>query len=541
MSAAVDLSATEPYSAPPRWLTSVPEADIARGDGERYTNFFNSLCRATKDTISARAGDRLRERGWQRRLTGQVFARRPDGLYRHRVALVGMGRKNGKSQKGAGWGLAGLVLGPYGGEVYSAAVDRPQAKVVFNVAKAMVEAEPQLMKILKPYRDVIEFPATGSIYRALSAEALSQEGLNPHLVIFDEVHAQPGPDLWDVLRLAMGSRVEPMMIGITTSGVRTDRNGKDSLAYVLYEYGRRVASGEIVDDTFFMSWWEPRNPMADHRDESVWPEGNPGLGDLVSVEDMRSVILNTSEPQFRIKRINQWVASGSGWFKVGRWEACAAYGAGGHGEAGQAYEPDWDLPRVLAFDGAFTNDSTALVSITVEAEPVIEVVQAWERPPGPQGDDYQVPIADVEKAILDYCRGVQDEETGETLQEAHEVLEIAFDPARWSRTFQNLESEGLPVESFPQSPERMTPATELMTVAINQRQIRHDADPRLARHVGNAVLRTDARGSRIVKDTKNSTRKIDLAVAAIMGLSRAVWWHHHQTQSVYEQRGLVIL
>ncbi len=54
----------------------------------------------------------------------------------------------------------------------------------------MVELDPHLSQVIKVYRNVLEVPATGTTYRALSAEAFTKEGLNPHKVIFDEVHAQ---------------------------------------------------------------------------------------------------------------------------------------------------------------------------------------------------------------------------------------------------------------------------------------------------------------------------------------------------------------
>jgi phage terminase large subunit-like protein len=85
-----------------------------------------------------------------------------------------------------------------------------------------------------------------------------------------------------------------------------------------------------------------------------------------------------------------------------------------------------------------------------------------------------------------------------------------------------LAAEGLPVSEFPQSASRMTPATQRMSDMVNTRSLTHDGDPRLARHVSNAVLKQDSRGTRLMKETKNSPRKIDLAVAAVMGLERAM-------------------
>jgi phage terminase large subunit-like protein len=54
------------------------------------------------------------------------------------------------------------------------------------------------------------------------------------------------------------------------------------------------------------------------------------------------------------------------------------------------------------------------------------------------------------------------------------------------------------------------------------RSVTHSGDRRLARRIANAVLRVDSRGSRIAKEHKHSTRRVDLAVATIMAHSRAV-------------------
>jgi phage terminase large subunit-like protein len=67
----------------------------------------------------------------------------------------------------------------------------------------------------------------------------------------------------------------------------------------------------------------------------------------------------------------------------------------------------------------------------------------------------------------------------------------------------------------------MVPATQRFYEAVLNHGLTHAGDPRLARHIDNAVLKVDNRGSRLSKDTRNSPRKIDLAVAAVMGLARA--------------------
>jgi phage terminase large subunit-like protein len=486
----------KPADWPPRWLTPVPEADLARGDGELFSQFIEAVCRVTKDSIGGASGELIELRHWQRELMRHVFARRADGQYRHRQALVGVARKNGKSALGAGIGLAGLVLGPQGGEVYSCAGDKEQARIVFGTARRMVELDPELSELLKPYRDAIEFRKTGSVYRVLSAESYTKEGLNPHLVLFDEVHVQPNRELWDVMALAMGARREPLMLGITTAGVRSDSTGSDSLCYSMYQAGKQVASGEVDDPSFFFGWWEPRESNADHRDPATWREANPGYGEFVDPEDFASAVLKTPESEFRTKRCNQWVSTAHTWLPAGVWEAC---------------ESDDEIPAgaevVLGFDGSFSNDSTALVVMSAGEKPHVDVVECWEKPVT-EGGDWRVPIVDVEDAIRSACRRWQ-------------VREIVCDPFRWARTYQVLEDEGLPIVEFPQSPQRMVPATQRFYEAVLNKTITHSGDPRLARHLSNCVLKVDQRGSRLAKDSRNSPRKIDLAIAAVMALDRA--------------------
>jgi phage terminase large subunit-like protein len=171
-------------SWPPRWLTPVPEEAIARGRVmEPVVEFVEGFGRITKDSVAGSAGGPLILRDWQKTLLEHLFAWDDDGL-RHRISLVGMPRKNGKSALGSVLGLYSLILGPRGAEVYSVAAEKEQARIVFQDAKRTVEASPELSAITKLYRDAIELPSFNSVYRVLSAESVTKEGLNPTTVIF---------------------------------------------------------------------------------------------------------------------------------------------------------------------------------------------------------------------------------------------------------------------------------------------------------------------------------------------------------------------
>ncbi len=494
---------------PPRWLTPVPAAAVRASRGPEVIEFVNSFCRVTKDSLGGRTGELIELRGWQQLLLKHLLAQRPDGRLRHRQALIGLARKNGKSSLSAGIALDWLMFGAPGSEIYSCAGDRDQARIVFGTTRRMVELEPTLGERLKLYRDAIENPELGSVYKVLSAEAYSKEGLNPNLVLFDEVHVQPNRELWDVMSLAAGARPEPLMVGITTAGSRYDTSGQDSLAFQLYEYGQRIVSDEVDDPSFFFCWWEPRDPDADHRDPKTWRQANPGFGDLVSVEDFATTVLRTPEAEFRAKRCNQFTVGLQAWLPFGAWAWCLDPDGG--------IEPGAEV--VLGFDGSHNGDSTAIVIVSCGEIPRIEVGACWERP-SDEGPDWSVPIADVEQRIRRICRRFS-------------VREIAADPFRWARTLQTLEAEGLPVVEFPQSPARMTPATQRFYEATMNRQLTHSGDPRLSRHMDAAVLKVDSRGQRVTKESKHSARRIDLAVAAVMAFDRASAMDVHPMPAIY--------
>jgi phage terminase large subunit-like protein len=487
-------------SWPPRWLTPVPEDAIERGRGmEPVVDFVEAYGRITKDSVAGKAGSPLVLRDWQKSLLEHLFAWDEDGL-RNRVSLIGMPRKSGKSALGSALGLYSLILGPKGAEVYSVAAEKEQARIVFADAKRTVEASPELSGLTKLYRDAIELPSFNSVYRVLSAESVTKEGLSPTTVIFDELHAQPDRELFDVFSLAMGARGKlATLIAITTAGVRSDRNGKDSIAFSLYNYGKRLASGEEVDPTFFMAWWEAPEG-ADHRDPETWRLANPGFGDLNAESDFHSAIKRTPEAEFRIKRCNQWVSSVETWLPAGAWDECA-------GEV--TLTPDDEI--VLGFDGSYNGDASVIVGATVPKgeEPVrLFLVKAWEKDFEHDPPEWRVDISDVEQTIMDFCQ-------------KHTVKEIACDPFRWQRSMEFLENQGLPVVAFPQSPQRMIKACAKFYDAVADGRIVHDGDPLLARHIGNTAVKLTPAGPHIKKESPHSLRKIDAAVAAILAHDRA--------------------
>lgn len=494
-----DKMNVEPW--PPRWLTPVADVDIERGKGLVAIDFAQEYGIITKDSVAGNSGTKLDLRDWQQELIKHIFAFNENGGLKHRINLIGMPRKNGKSALASILALYSLVLGPEGGEVYSVAADTGQARIVFKDAARMVTESEELSTMLKVYRNAIYYAKKNSSYTALSAEAYSKEGLNPTFVVFDELHAQPNRDLFDVMSLAMGARGDmASMLAITTAGTKSDNTGRDSIAYNLYQYGKSIAQKEIEDDTFFMAWWEDDG---DHRSEETWKRANPGFGDLNAPSDFHSSVRRTPEAEFRTKRCNQWVSSRLAWLPSGAWA---------EREAEFTVGEDEDI--ILGFDGSFNGDATVIVGCTIPKNPdepnKVFMVAAWEKDIDNDNADWRVDVRMVEEAIIAFC------------QTHPNVREIACDPYRWTRSMQVLQDLGLPIVEYPStSPRRMVPACTKFMDAVIDKTVIHDGDATLARHLDNCVTKIDAVGPRIVKDKRDSPRKIDAAVAAVIALDRA--------------------
>jgi phage terminase large subunit-like protein len=483
-------------SWPPTWLTPIP--DDAESRGAEVAEFIESFVTLTKDSVAGSVGHPIKLDYWQKELLRQSFILDEDGLFKHRTIYWGMGRKNGKSSLATGIGLWSLFMHDEGGETYSCAATKDQARITFNDARKLIEANPDLNSMTKVYRDAIELPATGSVWRVLASESFGAEGLNASCVIFDEIHALPDRKMWDVMQLSMASRKQPLMIATTTAGTKSDSTGNDSTAFGLYNHLKRVATQETPDPSFFGAWWEAP-PEADHRTEEAWKAGNPGYGILNSPEDFKSMVARTPEAEFRTKRCNQWVSSQNSWLPTGTWDSCEA-------------ELDLtDKDYVIGFDGSFNGDSTVLVGATIEDEPQVFMIKAWEKDPNIHDDLWRVDILEVENTIRKFVR------------DNPRVKEIACDPYRWQRSMEVLAEEGYPISEYASTnARRMVPACAKFMDAVVEGRLKHDGNPLLARHLSNAAVKVDNLGPRIVKENRHSSRRIDAAVAAVIAVDRAL-------------------
>lgn len=466
-------------AAEPLDLSMLPE----KRDYRRIAAFALEFLRVPKGTG---AGEPFRLRPWQR--DGIVKSMFPPTGRRPRQGVVSMPRGNGKSGLAAVLGLYALLADEVeAAQVLIVASDERQARIVFNAARRMIELSPLLAEHVQIFRDRLYVPATDSMLMPLPAEPAALQGYDPSLTIVDELHVVTEA-VWDAMALASGKREESLTLAISTPADQTD-----SVMWRLVDYGRKNP-----DDKSFrlIEYAAPENCAIDDRE--AWAAANPALGDFLHADALAATLRTTRDEPFRRYRLGQWVGSANSWLPWGVFEARA------DPERGQPAEGS---KIVLAFDGSASGDSTALVGCTLDG--YLFVVAAWEAPEDDQR--WRVPRAEVTAMVA-------------SAFERWEVQELAADPWGWRSELEEWEAAHKHVVQWNTAhAQRMAPATDRFYAAVMDETLTHDGDPRLIAHVGNAVPKSTALGDLIHKDKRNSTRKIDLAVAAVVAFDRAAW------------------
>lgn len=474
---------------------------------------MSSTIRLTK---GEHRGDLVQLRHWQGDVYCDALRLDAGGRRMYRTYELWVPRKNSKSLIGAGFALDGLFDEP-GAEVYSCAGEKDQAKIVFGEVRQAVEMSPDLSKLLRVYRDAIEYPPLGSVYKALSRESRLKEGLNPSRTIFDELHVQRDDDLWNVMNQGSDTREQPITIVISTFGVMTYSNGEPTIAKRQYDYAKKVISGEVDDPAFGARIYEttlrPKTknyPGDDYRDPKHWYGANPALGDFLLVENMQTRVQQLPEADVKTKRLNIWVTTAATWLPDGKWKAIAR-------PRRKAIPGE---RAIVQFDGAFSNDSTAITAWLLGGDkPHLTLLALWEKPDGAR--DWHVPVGEVKALLPALFRREETqlggESAGRTLQLRWDldIPYVVFDPARWLEVFRSLEEEGVPVIEYPNSADRMVPATTLFYSDVISKAFTHDGHPALARHVGNAVTKLTSRG--VMLDKRNAKAHIDALVCSVCG------------------------
>lgn len=415
-------------------------------------------------------------------------------------------------------------------------------KKAFDVAVDMVDQCPALKKRIKPVMSVkrLVYKPTNSFYQVLSAEAYTKHGLNVHAVIFDELHAQPNRELFDVMTKGSGdARTQPLFFLITTAG--TDRN---SVCFEQHQKALDIIEGRKIDPTFYPVIYGASDED-DWSSEDVWYKANPSLGYTIDIEKVQNAYISAKENAaeenvFRQLRLNQWVKQSTRWMQMDKWDACS-FAVNEEELLGRECYGGLDLSSstdITAFVLVFPprNDTEKYVILPYFWIPEDNMRLRVRRDHVP----YDVWAAEgclktTEGNVIHY--GFIEQFIDELGTKFH-IKEIAFD--RWGavQMVQNLEGMGFTVVPFGQGYKDMSPPTkELMKLTLEER-IAHGGHKVLRWMMDNVFVRQDPAGN-IKMDKEKSTEKIDGAVATVMALDRAIR-NEGSDGSVYDDRGILV-
>lgn len=476
-----------------------PAFECAGTDGDLFVEFAESHLRLFDTSAAGRAGQPVRIREFQRLIVDCLLAYDDDGL-----PIFGTGYLQGSKKWGKSFLLAALV-------VYRATFSEPneqlvvcarnsqQAGVVFRMVKQLVLASPELKPLFKFALNKMTHKSNGTTFTALSADSEGIHGLSVDWGVVDEFAMHQNGELFDAVKSSTASRPAAQVIVISTPGAMRNSSGYATACYQLYERSKRVASGEDIDARFFTAIWEPVDPRtADHTDPVNWRASCPGFGDITTEQSWIDDLAAMTTPAFLMLRCGMWVESMDAAVKLEDWSNLST---------GEHLADDPELRCVLSLDPSRVADATALVVVTCEEIPRIDVVGVWEHDGSPS---WTVPVPEVLDAIRLACS-------------RWHVVEVASDMYAWQHHLEALAAEGVPVVKYPASQQRYVAAWQEMDRLIKTHGIAHSGDPALARHVANLTLKRTSTGEFMPSKPKGSAACIDLAIAAMTGIDRARW------------------
>lgn len=468
---------------------------------------------------------------WEQGVAANLFAwKHPDGTRRYEECFIFVPRKNGKTTF-----MAGLVLyvlfcdGEPGAEIFSLAGAKEQASLIFDIAKAMVLAEPSLDSNCRVYRKSIVIESIGSSYKPLPADADTQHGYNTHFAVFDELHIQKNRDLVDAIDTSTGARQQPLIVYITTSDYDRESicNEKYDEAVSVRDNGGDQA--KIGYDPAFLPVIYEAKKDDDWHDEKVWAKANPNLDISISLKDLRrkhkkAVDQPRFENTFRRLHLNQRTQQADRWIQMDDWNACGAAVVeddlvgrrcwGGLDLAtvsdlaafALAFEPEeedgpWDL--LLRFwcpqEGAEQRQKTDKVPYLVWAKAGL--------------------ITLTDGATIDY-RHIRAEV--KALADQFALEDVGYDPYNATHIARQLEEEdGIEMIEFRQGWLSMNEPCKYFERMLIGGRLRHGGNAVLNWMAGNVCVKTDE-SNNIRPDKKRSFEKIDGIVAVVMALGRGM-------------------
>lgn len=360
----------------------------------------------------------------------------------------------------------------------------------------------------------IFLPGGGEIVPSTAANS-SKDGGRESMVVFDETHLFTRPELkrmYQTVRRNLAKRkiAEPWSLETSTMYLP----GEKSVAEETHDLAKAITEGKTKRQRLLFDHREADADI-DLTDEAQVRAGiAEAYGPFSDVMDVDRIVSEFYDPRndpsdSRRYYFNQPTSARDAWLTAPEWNSC--------------YREDTVKPGeeiTLGFDGSRkrsrgVTDATALVGCRVSDGYIFEI-KVWEQPNGPAGDEWAVPVDEVDWEVAQAF-------------ERYTVVGMFADPARWESYVAKWEADygkRLKAKASQSNPIAwwmtgnrsylVVRAVDQFQAAVVDKELAHDGSPVLTRHILNARRRVGRSGVTIAKSTPESPDKIDAAVSAVL-------------------------
>ena len=427
-------------------------------------------------------------------------------------------RKNGKSFMLSGIALFKILFGDHGEEIYSLATKKDQAKIVWETAVNQSQVmDKSFKRLLKSTTTRLSNQSKMAFYAFVGKDSTTLDGLNPSTTIIDEASMISDRNLIEVFESAIGARLSPQIIYISTASF-----SRDTLFFEKLQHLKNTLDGVVKDERLFgMVYSVDEND--DWIDKKNWIKANPNLG--VSIQEdylQRQVELalttTTRKNQVKVKHFNIFTDGIGNWISRQAWENCG----GKIKKKGRCF---------VGLDLSATKDLTAITRLWTRNDGIIHAdFKCWI----PKKTYKELPKH--YKSIFKYGvdSGVLHVVEGQTIDykeiagymdatyENYDVEAFAYDNWNASMLIKDFEEKKYPMLAISQSMKSLSAPTKELELKVLNKKFIHENNAFINWTISNCQLYQDVNNNvKIVKDDTDTHKKIDPIIALLIAFAVA--------------------
>lgn len=436
------------------------------------------------------------------------------------IEMLGPCRFSG--EWGEEWPLEGQPLGVDHPDswVQTAAVSLEQTKNTMRLFPSLFSEEARELYRLQIGREIVHALGDTRLLQAVTSSPATLEGARSTFVLRNETHLWVSSNLGHDMDAVIDRNVSKAPDGAARALSITNafEPSEDSVGQRAREAWESMQAGRHVDTGILYDSLEaPAGALLEDTDR--WVESIRGDSLWLKPNRVKQTVLDPRNPPSRSRRF--WLNQITG--TEDAWVDSALVDLAGRDTEKQVGE-EW----VGFFDGSKSDDATGLVAARV-ADGHLLTVGIWQKPSGAQGEGWNVDRQLVDGHVRDWLKRTK-------------VVALWADPSHakdenaagywdsiidgWHRDF-SKRLEIWPTQTGNHrhsvlwdmaSPERTSQFTESamrFATELEDGDITHDGHPALRQHMKNARRAPNRWGVSLMKEHRESARKIDLAVCAV--------------------------